>query len=152
MALANVSPVHLAVRGTPGAAAVRCAWRGDRPHGGAAGRAPSGTGFGWEQTTRFQASPMWKRFLQSLLPRSTPEYRETAKSNFLAIARGGLSEGYLFLTCFADYTVSVVPAGRGADDGDGGVRPDRDEARSYELYRREHEAGTLRHRSVAGAG
>ena len=53
-----------------------------------------------------------------------PDFRETAKSNFLAIARGGLSEEYLFLTCFVDYTVSQLPArdGDDADDGDGGVR------------------------------
>ena len=70
-----------------------------------------------------------------------PEYRETAKSNFLAIARGGLSEEYLFLTCFADYTVSSYLLGAGPTTVT--VAYDsHDEAASYELYRREHEAGT----------
>ena len=42
-----------------------------------------------------------------------PNFRETAKSNFLAIARGGLSEEYLFLSCFADYSVSEYLLGTG---------------------------------------
>ena len=69
-----------------------------------------------------------------------PEYKETAKSNFLAIARGGLSTEYLFLTCFADYTVSEYILGAGPTTLT--VAYDRmNEARSYELYQRAHTAG-----------
>ena len=34
-----------------------------------------------------------------------PHSRDTAKAKFLASARGGESMEYLFLTCFADWTV-----------------------------------------------
>ena len=71
-----------------------------------------------------------------------PKYRETAKSNFRAIARGGLSEDFLFLTCFADYTVSSYLLGAGPPTVT--VAYDRrDEAASYELYVREHKTGTF---------
>ena len=52
-----------------------------------------------------------------------PAYRETAKANFLAIARGGESREFLFLTCFADYAVTgfLLGIGDDADDGDRGV-------------------------------
>ena len=55
-----------------------------------------------------------------------PPHRETAKANFLAIARGGESMEYLFLTCFADYAVTNFLLGTGTtpDDGAGGLRPD----------------------------
>ena len=141
LALANVSPVHLAVRGTPGAAAVRCAWRGIART--AAQR--EGAIRYWLRLGADDAIPS-VAYVEALfavtLDALNPEYRETAKSNFLAIARGGLSEEYLFLTCFADYTVSNYLLGAGATSVT--VAYDKQgEAWSYELYRREHEAGTF---------
>ena len=137
----GASPVHLAVRGTAGAATVRCAWRGIART--AAQRADA-IRF-WLRLDVNEAIPdpsylavLFTAFLDTL----APDFRETLKSNFLAIARGGLSEEYLFLTCFADYTVSSYLLGAGpttvtvAYDNWG-------EAASYELYRREHEAGTF---------
>ena len=69
-----------------------------------------------------------------------PEYKETAKSNFLAIARGGLSTEYLFLTCYVDFTASEYLLGAGPTTVT--LAYDRmGEAHSYELYEREHAAG-----------
>ena len=140
LALAGASPVHLAVRGTAGAATVRCAWRG-----------VARTAEQREDAIRYWLrlgtdvtipSVAYLEILFSvILDDLNPEYRETAKSNFLAIAQGGLSEEYLFLTCFADYTVSSYLLGAGPTTVT--VAYDQmDEAASYALYRREHEAGT----------
>ncbi len=72
-----------------------------------------------------------------------PKLRETAKANFRAIARGGESMDYRFLTCFADYAVTSFLLGTGTTPTTVTVAYDRmDEAASYELYVREHEAGT----------
>ena len=69
-----------------------------------------------------------------------PEYLETAKSNFLVIARGGESREYLFLTCYADYAVSEYLLGSGANTLT--VAYDRmGEAHAYELYMREYDTG-----------
>ncbi len=138
--LAGVSPVHLAIRGTAGAATVRCGWRGIART--AAQR--EGAIRYWLRLGADDAIPS-VAYLEALfavtLDTLNPEYRETAKSNFLAIARGGLSEEYLFLTCFADYTVSSYLLGAGPTTVT--VAYDqRGEAAAYELYRREHEAGT----------
>ena len=138
--LAGASPVHLAMRGTAGADSVRCAWRGI-----------TRTAAQQEEAIRF-----WLRldttetipdagFVETLfvavLDSLAPAYRETAKSNFRAIARGGLSEEYLFLTCFADYMVSSYLLGAGPTTVTVAY-DNRGEAASYELYVREHEAGT----------
>ncbi len=141
--LARASPVHLAVRGTAGADTARCAWRGIART--AAQRADA-IRF-WLRLDENEAIPRaayLEVLFTALLNSFNPEYRETAKANFLAIARGGLSEEYLFLTCFADYTVTSYLLGTGTTPGTVTVAYDRrGEARSYELYRREHEAGTF---------
>ena len=138
--LAGASPVHLAVRGMAAADTVRCAWRGIAR---TAAQREGAIRF-WLRLDASETIPA-ADYLGILFAVTwdtiDPKYRETAKSNFLAIARGGLSEEYLFLTCFADYTVSSYLLGAGpttvtvAYDNWG-------EARSYELYVREHEAGT----------
>ena len=138
--LAGASPAHLAIRGTAGAATVRCAWRGIAR---TAAQREDAIRF-WLQLGTGETIPE-RSHLEALFTATLdvvfPEYRETAKANFLAIARGGLSEEYLFLTCFADYTVSSYLLGAGPTTVT--VAYDqRGEARSYELYRREHEAGT----------
>ena len=98
--LAETSPVHIAIRGTASASSVRCGWRG-------IARTPSQR----ERAVRF-----WLRldeadeipdasFLETMFTATmdtlNPYFRETAKSNFNAIARGGLSNEYMFLTCHA---------------------------------------------------
>ena len=141
--LAGASPVHLAVQGTAGADTVRCAWRGIAR---TAAQREDAIRF-WLQlkaTDPIPPADYLEALFTATLDTLSPAYRETAKSNFLAIARGGLSEEYLFLTCFADYTVSNYLLGTGTTPGTVTVAYDRmGEARSYELYRREHEAGTF---------
>ena len=139
--LVGASPVHLALRGGAGANTVRCAWRGIAR---TAAQREDAIRF-WLQLRGNEAIPNQDR-LEALFTATLDvvfaDYRETAKSNFLAIARGGVSEEYLFLTCFADYTVSNYLLGAGPTTVT--VAYDqRGEAASYELYRREHEAGTF---------
>ena len=140
--LAGASPVHLAIRGTPAANSVRCAWRGvartvdQRADAirfwlrlGAAGTIPD--------------QVFLERLFAVVLDTVDPDYRETAKANFLAIARGGESMDYLFLTCFADYAVTDFLLGTGTTPTTVTVAYDRmDEAASYDLYVREHDSGT----------
>ena len=140
--LAEASPAHLAIRGTPAASSVRCAWRG------IARTAQQRT-----DTIRFWLhlgptdpipDPIELEVLfRVVLDGIDPELRETAKANFLAIARGGLSMDYLFLTCFADYAVTNFLLGTGTTPTTVTVAYDRmDEAASYDLYVREHDTGT----------
>ena len=137
--LAGASPVHLVFRGTPVSDTVRCEWRG----------------IARTMEQRKTAILYWLKLgedeelpdrvlLEALfavaLDVVDPEYRETAKSNFMAIARGGLSDEYQFLACFADYAVAEYVLGSGP--GTITVAYDRiDEAASYGLYTRGHESG-----------
>ena len=129
----------LAVRGTASSQSVRCDWRG-------IARTPEQReeairfwlGLG-EDDTIPEASYLETLFT-IVLGTLGPEFQETAKSNLLAIARGGLSTDYLFLTCYADYSVHEYLLGDGPSSLT--VAYDRmGEAQSYDLYRREHEAG-----------
>ena len=139
--LGDASPVHLAIRGTPAAGSVRCAWRG----------------IARTAEQRADAIRFWLRLgPDAAIPESVdleilftvvldtldPEYRETAKANFRSIARGGLSEDYRFLTCFADYAVTHYLLGAGPSSVT--VAYDRmGEAAAYGLSVREHDAGTF---------
>ena len=139
--LAGASPVHIAFRGTADADSVRCDWRG----------------IARTSQQREEAIRLWlgldvdddipdAAFLQALFATTfevlNAEYAETAKSNFLAIALGGLSTEYLFLTCFVDYSVNEYILGAGPTSLT--LAYDRmDEAHSYELYRLEHDAGSF---------
>ena len=140
--LGDASPVHLAVRGTPAANTVRCAWRG----------------IARTAEQRADAIRFWLRLgpddpipesvdleilFRVVLDALDPDFRETAKANFLAIARGGESMDYLFLTCFADYAVTNFLLGTGTTPATVTVAYDRmDEAAAYDLYVREHDTGT----------
>ena len=67
-------------------------------------------------------------------------HQDYVKARFFPIAQGGLSKKYLFLTCYADYTAIEYLLGEGPTTLT--LAYDRmGEVRSYELYRREHEAG-----------
>ena len=140
--LAGASPVHLAIRGTPAASSVRCAWRGVAR---SADQREAAIRF-WLQLGADGAIPdvgTLELLFTVTLDTLNPDFRETAKANFLAIARGGESMDYLFLTCFADYTVSHFLLGSGTTPTTVAVAYDRrGEAASYDLYVREHAAGT----------
>ena len=137
--LAGASPVQIAFRGTDQEGSGRCEWRG-------IARTPEQR----KDAVRFwlglgaDAAIPETAFLEALFAATfdviEPLYGETAKSNFQAIARGGLSEEYLFLACYGEYTAQEYILGAGptrvtvAYDLIG-------EARSYDLYRVEHNAG-----------
>ena len=141
---AGASPVHIAILGTADANSVRCDWRG----------------IARTATQREEAIRFWlgldkdddipdSSFLEALftvtLDTIHPIFLATAKSNFMAIVEGGLSEEYLFLTCHADYAVSEYLLGAGPiSPNELSVAYDRmGEARSYELYREEHGNGSF---------
>ena len=138
----GASPAHLAIRGTPAATSVRCVWRGTARTLAQRNDAIRT----WLQLSPTDAIPdvaYLEAFFTVVLDEFNPSYRETAKANFLAIARGGESMEYLILTCFADYAVSHFLLGSGTTPTTVTVAYDRrDEAASYELYEREHAAGT----------
>ena len=137
--LAGASPVHLAFRGTTTSESVRCDWRG-------IARSPEQREsairywLGLNEDDTIPEASYLEELFTIILDTAEPEFRETAKSNLLAIARGGISTEYLFLTCYADYTASEYLLGDGSVTLT--VAYDRmGEAQSYELYRREHDAG-----------
>ena len=136
---ADASPVHLAIRGTADADSVRCAWRGIAR---TAQQREDAIRF-WlrlDETATIPDAAYLEVLFRVVLDALDPEFRETAKANFLAIARGGLSTEYLFLTCYADYSTTAYLLGAGPAKVT--VAYDRmDEAPSYELYAREHDTG-----------
>ena len=137
--LAEASPVHLAVRGTGVTNSTRCEWRGIAR---TLSQRDAAIRF-WLGLSASDTLPT-ASFLEILftvtLDVLKPEYMETAKANFVAIARGGLSEEYLFLTCHVDYTASEYILGAGPTKLT--LAYDRmGEAHSYELYKKEHTAG-----------
>ena len=139
---AGASPVHLVIRGTPSADSVRCAWRGIAR---TAEQRADAIRF-WlrlDATDPIPAAAYLETLFAAVLDTLNPDHRETAKANFLAIARGGESMDYLFLTCFADYAVTNFLLGSGTTPTTVTVAYDRmDEAASYDLYVREHDTGT----------
>ena len=139
--LAKASPVHVALRGTASAESVRCGWRGiARTAEQRANAIRYWLGLDVDEAV---PDPLYVEILfTATLEVVAPLYLETAKSNFLAIARGGLSEEYLYLTCYADYGASEYLLGGGPTTLT--VAYDRmDEAHSYELYSREHAGGVF---------
>ena len=140
--LAGASPVQIALRGTAASDSIRCDWRG-------IARTPEQR----EEAIRFwleldedaalpSAAEVERRFLAELAPTDSfaPAFPETAKANFLALARGGETDDYMFLTCFADYAVHEYLVGSGPTRIT--IAYDRmGETRSYGLYVRAHAAG-----------
>ena len=109
---AGASPVHLAIRGTPAADSVRCNWRGIAR---TAQQRQDAIRF-WLRLDATETIPSvgaLEILFAVVLDALDPYLRETAKANFLAIARGGESMDYLFLTCFADYAVTNFLLGTG---------------------------------------
>ncbi len=140
--LAGASPVHLVIRGTPAASSVRCAWRGVAR---SVDQREAAIRF-WLQLGADGAIPdvgTLELLFTVTLDTLNPEFRETAKASFLAIARGGESMDYLFLACFADYAVTEFLLGSDTAPATVTVAYDpRGEAAAYDLYVREHEVGT----------
>ena len=131
--------MHIALWGTASHESVRCDWRGIAR---TAGQRDDAVRYwiGLDEDEEVPDASYLEVLFTVTLEVWAPRFLETAKSNFLVIARGGLSEEYLYLTCFADYSVAEYMLGDGPDTLT--VAYDRmDEAHSYELYTREHAAG-----------
>ena len=103
--LAGASPVHIAFKGTAPASSIRCDWRG-------IARTPAQRELAlrfWFDLDEDEDIPdvsLLRTVFNVTLDHLEARYRETAKSNFAAIALGGLSTDYLFLACYVDYTVT----------------------------------------------
>ena len=137
--LAEASPVHLAIRGTASGDTVRCEWRGIAR---TTEQRENAIRFwlGLSATDAIPDAAYLEVLFRVTLETVEAAFLETAISNFMAIAKGGLSTEYLFLTCYADYATTEYLLGAGATTVTAAY--DRlGETRSYELYRREHEAG-----------
>ena len=67
-------------------------------------------------------------------------YQELVKAMFIPIARGGFSEDLLALICYVNYTVGHYILGAGSSELTIAYET-KEEARSYDLYRRAHAAG-----------
>ena len=135
----NASPVHIAFRGTLDTDSIRCDWRGIARTASQRNEA-AGFWLGLNPEDTLPSPAVVEILFIASLEAIEPPFIETAKSNFRSIAKGGLSREYLFLACYADYTVSAYLLGDGPSLIT--VSYDRmDEAASYDLYAREHDAG-----------
>ena len=141
--LAGASPVHLSFRGTAAYYTTRCEWRG-------IARAPDQR----EAAIRFwldldDSDPLpapaeVERRFTAELDRIGAVYPATVKSNFISIATGGLTTGYTFLTCYAEYTIQEYVLGSGSTGASNKLTVAYDrmgESRSYELYKLAHAEG-----------
>ena len=139
--LAGASPTHLAFRGTVDANSIRCDWRGVARH---LEHREIAIRFWLELDDDDPLPPpaeVERRFMDEL-DEINPAYPATIRSNFRAMARGGLSEEYLFMTCYVDYTIQEYLLGSGTVGAKQTVAYDRiGEARSYDLYVNSHEDG-----------
>ena len=137
--LAGASPTHITFRGTASASSIRCDWRGIARTPAQRERAVR-FWLGLDAADEIPEAPYLDALFTVTVDTLDPQFRETAKSNFNAIARGGLSTEYLFLVCYADYEVNEYLLGAGPTTLTV-VYDRRGEAHSYDLYRREHDAG-----------
>ena len=138
---AGASPTHVAFRGTTNTDSVRCDWRGS-----------ARTLEQREEEIRFwlgldddtplpSVSDVEARFT-FYIDGMSPSHQDYIKARLFPIAQGGLSEEYLFLTCFADFTASEYLLGAGPTTLT--VAYDRlGEMSSHDLYLRQHEDGTF---------
>ena len=137
--LAESSPVHLAFRGAASTDSIRCGWRG-----------VARTVTQREEAIRFwlgldasitlpTAAELEELFV-TVLDDLDPLYPESTRASFRTLVRGGMSEDYLFLSCYVDYAVTEYLLGAGPTSLT--VVYDRlGESMSYELYARAHLVG-----------
>ena len=138
---AGLSPTHIVVRGSANQDSVRCDWRG-------IARSPDQRAgairfwYGLDETDPLPSAEEAEREFMAEIDRLNPVYPETVKANFRSLARGGLTEDYAYLVCYADYTIDEYILGAGPTTIT--VAYDRlDEVRNYELYQTAQAAGEL---------
>ena len=83
--------------------------------------------------------------LDAELTRINAIYPETVKANFRSLANGGMTEDYMFLSCYLNYTVSEYLMGPTIISTEKLTMAydRRGEARSCELYKLAHAQGEL---------
>ena len=150
LGLQDISPVHLVARGTAQADSVRCDWRGvARTLGQREETIRYWTGM--DDETELPAVAELESGFIKILDAIQPTAPESARASFLALARGGVSTEYTFLSCYVDYSVHEYLVG----DGPGVLTVVYDmlaEGRSYDLYHRAHQAGEFPGESLMTAG
>ena len=140
---AEASPTHIAIRGTAATDSIRCSWRGI-----------ARTQVQREEALRFwldlettESLPTADAAYETLfqhLEESNVVYPTTLVSNVKSLAYGGLTREYLYLTCFADFTIQEHLLGTATGASNITVAYDRMmEERSYPLYQRAYDTGEL---------
>ena len=153
LALAEVSPVHLAFRGTGQNDSTRCQWRG-------IARTPNQREaairhwLGLDADAPIPSPSELETQFMSYVDNMDPLFIDSMRANFRILSRGGLSTEYVFLTCFVDYTVNEYLLGPSLSSAATlTVAYDRlGEARSYDLYQRSHANGRFGTQSLLSEG
>ena len=152
--LAGASPAHIAFLGAATEGSVRCEWRG-------IARTPEQREaalrfwLGLDADAPLPSPAEAERRFMAELDRMNAVYPSTLKANFRSLAHGGLTTGYVFLTCYADYAVSeyLLGAGPTGESTKLSVAYDRmGEARSYELYKLAHAGGEFGSEALMSEG
>ena len=137
--LAGASPVHIVAEGSGQNSSLRCDWRGSAR---TASQREASLRFwlGKDDDDALPTASQAETEFMSYINQTAARNRPFVKAMFLPIARGGVSEEILTLTCYADYTTSQYALGAGPTQMT--VAYDViDEVRSYDLYSRAHAAG-----------
>ncbi len=137
--LLDESPTHISVRATVLNDSVRCAWRGVAR---TAGQREEAIRFwlGLSDEETLPSPVQVESDFMSYVNQMSPRYRDYVEASYKAVARGGLSNDIPVLTCYADYIVQEYLVGAGPTTLT--MAYDLvDDTRSYDLYRRSHEAG-----------
>ena len=106
------SPVHIAVRARALQGTLRCDWSGIAR---AAGQREEAIRFwlGIDDDTPLPSAEEVERRFMLYVNDMEPRFRLAWEANVSAMVGGGLSTEYVFLTCYADYTVNEYLVGAG---------------------------------------
>ena len=133
------SPVHIAFRGITEPNSTRCVWLG-------VARTPEQrewlirNWFGLDEDAPLPSADEVVRQTLADLGEVVPAFRDTLMASVRAMAYGGVSTDYTFLTCYVDYRVSEYLLGTGAPTIPTAYHI-HIPGMSYELYQAAHAAG-----------
>ncbi len=138
--LAEASPVHIALEGTAQPGSVRCHWRGIAR---TLSQREDSIRFwlGKDDDEPLPTPTELEVEFKSHLDGTAPRYRPYLTAQYEPIWRGGFSDEILKMTCYADYNVSRYALGEGPGNVTVAYDVPLAESRSYDLFKRSHEAG-----------